>query len=410
MQDLSKLDRAIPRSGAISDPAGDVLMSRKGKVMTRGRGTVSFYAVGDIRIMKKKKPENVLERVALILREADITFAQLEGNLSEKECPQLGYASVRLAPRSSVTALTYAGIDVVSVAGNHSMDYGPEALLGSMAWLRQNGVQPVGAGRNLDDARKPVIFKKKGTSVAFLAYVSVVPWGHEASPRRPGPNPMRASTYYQQADWQPGTPPLIVTIPNPQDMAHMREDVQKARQKADYVIVSIHWGVHNLPVKLADYEPVVGHAAIDAGADMVLGHHAHILKAIELYKDKPILYCIGDFSVSTTYREGYEDYQYTVDKVYGREADPHYTFHSPIASPHQKKSVIVKALIKGRRLESLHLVPCLINSEGQPCPIDARRQKQMWKEWLDFLKESCQGIGCDTELVPEDGEVRVRLR
>ena len=377
--------------------------------MPSSSDTVSIYAAGDIRIMRKKDPEVVMERVAPILREGDITFAQLEGNLAERGSPQGGFANVMLAPRSSVNGLTHAGIDVVSVAGNHSGDYGPEALLECMEWLRQHNIQPVGAGRNLEEARRPVIFERNGTKVAFLAYVTVIPWGLEAGPKRPGPTPMRAATYYRQMDWQPGTPPQIVTIPEQEDLENLQEDVRKVRGQADYVIVSIHWGIHNLPVTLADYEPVVAHAAIDAGADMLLGHHAHILKAIELYKGKPIFYCLGDFSVATKYREGYEDYQYTVDKVFGRQADPNYAFHSPIASEHQKRTVIVKSVIRGNRLESLRLVPCHISPEGQPYPLDPRRDAELWKAWMDLVVDSCRGVGCDTEFIEEDGEVLVRL-
>ena len=83
--------------------------------MSSGESTVSLCAVGDIRIMRDKDPEKVLELVAPIIRNADITFAQLEGNLAEKGSPQGGYANVMMAPPSSVKGLTYAGIDVVSV-------------------------------------------------------------------------------------------------------------------------------------------------------------------------------------------------------------------------------------------------------------------------------------------------------
>ena len=149
-------------------------------------GKVSLCAVGDIRIMREETPEWVLEHVAPLMKQADITFAQLEGNLAERGCPQGGYANVMLAPRASVNALTYAGIDIVSVASNHSGDYGPEAMMESLDWLRKHNVEPVGAGGNAEEARKPVVFERNGAKVAFLAYVSVLPWGHDAGPKRPG--------------------------------------------------------------------------------------------------------------------------------------------------------------------------------------------------------------------------------
>ena len=377
--------------------------------MSNGESTVSLCAVGDIRIMRDKDPEKVLELVAPIMRNADITFAQLEGDLAEKGSPQGGYANVMMAPPSSVKGLTYAGIDVVSVAGNHSGDYRPEALLESMEWLRQNGVQPVGAGSNLKEAREPVIFEKKGTKVAFLAYVSVIPWGLEAGPKRPGPAPIRVSTYYRQMDWQPGTPPLVVTIPDPEDAENMKEDIRSVRERVDYIVVSIHWGIHNVPVELADYEPVVWpcgcrcwrrHGSRSPRARFE-GHRA--------IQRKAHFYCLGDFSVATKYREGYEDYQHTVDKLFGREADPACTFHSPISSEHQKKSIIVKWVIRGNKLRSLRLTPCHISPQVHPYPVDPVKERNLWDEWIGFVTASCRGVGCDTELNEDGDAVLVRL-
>ena len=118
---------------------------------------------------------------------------------------------------------------------------------------------------------------------------------------------MRASTFYEQVDWQPGTPPRIVTLANKDDLAAMVEDIKKVRPLVDVLIMSIHWGVHHVPAVIAMYQKEVGHAAIDAGVDIILGHHAHILKAVEVYKGKVIFYSIGNFVVPPLFdRSGFK--------------------------------------------------------------------------------------------------------
>ena len=108
---------------------------------------------------------------------------------------------------------------------------------------------------------------------------------------------MRAHTVYEAIEHdQPGTPVRIHTYPHREDLAAMCADIRAAKQQADVVAVSHHWGIHFVPYVLADYQPDVARAAIDAGADIVLGHHAHILKAVEIYKGKPIFYSLCNFA------------------------------------------------------------------------------------------------------------------
>lgn len=98
----------------------------------------------------------------------------------------------------------------------------------------------IGAGRNIAQARRPAVLERVGTKIAFLAYCSVAAPGSEAEENKPGCVPMRASTSYEQIDWQPGTPPRIVTWADKDDLAAMAEDIRRARGQADVVVVSIH--------------------------------------------------------------------------------------------------------------------------------------------------------------------------
>jgi poly-gamma-glutamate synthesis protein (capsule biosynthesis protein) len=107
---------------------------------------------------------------------------------------------------------------------------------------------------------------------------------------------------------QPGSPPRIVTLTDPDDLAALVADVGAARDEADVVVVTPHWGLHFTPGAIADYESEVGRAAIDAGADIILGHHQHILKPIQVYKGKVIFHGMGNFAVDVDMRD-YRDSQ-----------------------------------------------------------------------------------------------------
>jgi poly-gamma-glutamate capsule biosynthesis protein CapA/YwtB (metallophosphatase superfamily) len=111
--------------------------------------------------------------------------------------------------------------------------------------------------------------------------------GYEAGPNKPGAVP---------ADRLPaGTAPKILTFADREDLRALIEDIKAAKAKADFLAVSLHWGVHLVKGVLADYEAEVARAAIDVGAHAVLGHGPHVLKAIEIYRGKPIFYSLGNF-------------------------------------------------------------------------------------------------------------------
>src|SRR6185295_9986537 len=128
---------------------------------------------------------------------------------------------------------------------------------------------------------------------------SVLPDEYEAREEKPGCNPIKVATYYEAQEYQAGTPPKIVTVPCEEEVAAMEEDIRRAKAQADVVVVSMHWGIHHVPGMLADYQFTVGHRAIDAGADLILGTHAHLVKGIEIYKGKAIFFSMGNFAEET---------------------------------------------------------------------------------------------------------------
>jgi poly-gamma-glutamate capsule biosynthesis protein CapA/YwtB (metallophosphatase superfamily) len=263
---------------------------------------VTLAAVGDV-ALRVTRPETQLAGLAPALRAADITFGQLETPLTNAGTRQLfpGFrgasGDVDRDPDAGAAVLAEAGFTVMSFAGNHTMDRSAPAMLATVAAAEARGVRIVGAGENLAAARAPAVVTAGGLRTGFLAYCSVLPRGFEATAARPGVAPLRARTFYEQVDWQAGTSPRIVTLADDADLAALADDVRRLRERADVVIVSVHWGIHFEPGTIAGYQYQAAHAAIDAGADAVLGHHAHVIKGIEFYRGKPVCYSLGNVTL-----------------------------------------------------------------------------------------------------------------
>src|SRR5436305_6367854 len=211
---------------------------------------------------------------------ADIRFAQVERVYSTHGAlqPHSGGGHSRLPP-AMASVFTDCGFNVVSVASNHAMDWGEDALLDTIELLRGMGIQTVGGGRNLAEARRPAILECNGLRVAVLASCSILREGYAAGPDKPGVAPLRAHTYYERFDYQPGVPPQVVTIPYEEDLAGLIADMTAAKAACDRVVLSLHWGLHFIPRVIADYQKTVAHAAFDAGADLIRGHPAHLPNA-----------------------------------------------------------------------------------------------------------------------------------
>lgn len=314
------------------------------------------------------------------LAAGDIRFAQCERIYSDRGAQQVhGSAHTRIKPHLA-SIFSDCGFDVVSVASNHAMDFGEDALMDSIDHLRQRGIQTVGAGRNLQQARTPAIIERHGIKVAFLAYCSVLQEGYAAGPHKGGIAPLRAYTYYRPTEYQTGLPPKVVTIPYEEDMDGMIEDIESAKKLADSVIVSLHWGVHFIPRVIADYQPTVAKAALRAGADLILGHHAHAPKAINVINGKTCFYSLSNFIMSvpplTPERAA------AFGKKYGVVMDPDYPklWYGADA----KRSMIAKAVISKQGVRKVSFLPVLIDKQLRPEVL--RNGDPRFKEAVDFME------------------------
>jgi poly-gamma-glutamate synthesis protein (capsule biosynthesis protein) len=211
-----------------------------------------------------------------LLRTADIAMVNLESPVTTRGTPAVKPYIFRMHPRF-LSALADAGIDVVNIANNHIMDYGVDGLLDTFLYLDSAGVHRVGAGRTSAEAHRPVLLKVRGIRVAFLGYYG----GGEA----------RGAGVFS---------PGVARRYPPQ----MAADIRSLRDSVDLIVVNLHWGTE----KAAFPDPSqqgVARGLIDAGADLVIGHHPHVLQGIERYAGGVIAYSLGNFIFGGNSRHTY---------------------------------------------------------------------------------------------------------
>lgn len=260
---------------------------------------LSLALTGDVLPLWVKNPLRD-EGVRAILQRADIAFCNLEGPLSTRGTPApikfrrtAGGRQVQRhkewifgATAAEAATLKNAGYDVVSLANNHSMDYGASGLADTWKALAENGIVSAGSGANLSQARRGVRVDKNGWRVRFLAYV--------ADETLPG------TTGFAAADETPG----VVFVrsenkaPTPETLAQIKADIGAARRDSDAIVVSLHWG-QELRRAPDDWQKSLAHAAVEAGATLVVGHHGHRLQGVEIYRGRPIFYSLGNFVFHT---------------------------------------------------------------------------------------------------------------
>lgn len=307
------------------------------------------------------------ELVRPILATADLRFANVERLYSTRGTAQVHLSSShsRVKPELS-SVVTDCGFDVIGLASNHSMDWGPDALVDTIDLFEGKGITTIGAGKTIAEARRPRVVERNGVRIAFLAYCSVLFEGYAAGSDRVGIAPLRAQTYYEAFDYQAGVPPRVVTIPYADDLADAVADIREAKTMADCVVVSFHWGIHYVPRLIADYQRTVAHAVIDAGADLILGHHAHVPKAIEVYKGKVCFYSLGNF-IMTLERSPSSMAQFKERfGPLGVNVDPDPAYKRLAYSADGKRSLIAKAAFSKNGVGEVSFMPAIINRDLRP--------------------------------------------
>lgn len=263
----------------------------------------TLYLLGDINLKGVEDASGLFKHVRHTLQSADLVFANLECclyDLPESAQERRGFYT---SPRHA-SVLREAGVQAVGNANN--VNIGHEAVMSSLAALHAAGLPSVGAGANADAARAPLIQVRDGVRYGFLQRTAVYwPDNHEATSHHAGVAIIKGNTAYrpqlesQAARTRPGVPPEILTWACPQSLAQYEADIAALRGQVDVLVASLHWGYRR---EVLQYQREYAHAAINAGADIVLGHGPHVILPVELHHGKPILYGSGNFSFQVAHK------------------------------------------------------------------------------------------------------------
>lgn len=251
------------------------------------KSEVTICFTGDIlldRGVKREIEKNSYDYPYLLVRDlmkkSDIVYGNLECPLINESTPVLKRRDlVFKGDLSNAKALKNAGYTILNLANNHTMDYGHEGLLSTLNVLKKESIKTIGAGYKKEDAYKPVYIYKNGIKTGFLSYSIFPPEGYIYSNSKPD----------------------IARFEN-----WVNNDIKKVKKKCDFLVLTFHWG-KEFAFFSSELQKEFAHNAIDSGCDVVVGHHPHVLQEIEIYKDKPIFYSIGNFVFDNQIPQGTDE-------------------------------------------------------------------------------------------------------
>ena len=269
---------ATPRTTAPTPTASvTAIPTREPKPEPEPKGRLLIHGTGDVNLDPSYIPDLAANGYGYawsgldgLFRRDDLTVVNLECAISTRGSPLAKEFTFR-GPPESLPPMAEAGVEVANLGNNHAYDYGPEALLDSRKHLRQAGIAPVGAGKDQDQALRPALLELEGWRVAVVGLDMVV-----------DPYPEALAT-----EDKPGTSAG-------HDTGLMLAAIRRAERRADIVVVTIHWGTE-LDTQPRPEQVELGHRFVEAGADVIFGHHAHRLQPMDVYHGRPIFWGLGNF-------------------------------------------------------------------------------------------------------------------
>lgn len=321
---------------------------------------VSVVIVGDIMfdsgiaqlIEKEGSSLAPFAGVLPIIRDADITFGTFEGVITTRGEPIANKSVVLRSKRATARSLANAGFDIISLATSHVLDYGDEGFLDTLEVLSWYGIKYVGAGIDLQEARKAIVLDAKDTKVGFLGYHRGSQFDRLffASENKLGP----ALPIYEE----------------------LEQDLIKAKSESDIVIVSMNWGPRVKDDTIGDRQKLYAKRLIDAGADIVIGQRVNTLQGVEIYNGKPIFYSLGDF-------------------LYGN-----YASRAPYG-------YVLRLIIFEKKLSKVEIIPISLSNTKTGSYLPEVISDQQAQEAILFLQKLSEEFG--TEFQIEDGIGIIKL-
>ena len=306
--------------------------------------TIKLAAIGDIalthdydRILLNKDAYYPFEKVRDILKSNDIVFGNLEAPVSLRGEIYPLKCSLRTNP-DYLVALKDAGFNLLSLANNHILDYGETAFFDTLDTLTGCGIKWFGAGKNLEDARKPAVLNINDIRIGFLGYCDVV----------------IDSPFYASKDKR-GIVPL--------NLEYVRQDIFRLRGQVDCIAISIHWGHENWGYPSPE-QIRMAHEIIDYGADVIFGHHPHVLHGIEKYRRGIIAYSLGNFIFSDILWD------------WTNKAGDKVACTVKMTEKNRETGILLME-VNRQGVSSHDFIPCHISKNLQPVPVKDARSRSM---------------------------------
>ena len=376
--------------------------------------TQALLGVGDVYLYAASPAEPLFEKTKPVLESAAIALGHIKCMFTSRGVntfADMGLAQVGErfempgADPKNIAALDYAGFDVMTLANCHCWDAGDPGIEDTIAGLEHYNIAHCGVGMNIDQARRPAIVERDGVRYGFLGYNCTGPKGSWALPQKAGCAYLHILAAYEMDLPIIGGYPTTYTFAEPGKLKAMQEDIKKLRSLCDVLVVYLSKGIGFLPVKIAMYEQQVSYAAIDAGADLILASHAHILKGIEQYNGKWIFHGLGNFVISTE-----------ASTVQGESQDRKFVaahggpfFFEPGGketlfpySPEQELTVIAKCTVKDGKIDRVGYLPCIAGDNSAP---EIVKNDGKGRQVFEYMENITRGAELNAKFKWEGDEV-----
>lgn len=365
-----------------------------------GRGAISIVLAGDL-VLDEPDGAWWLSGIAPALQGADLAVGHLEVPHTHRGAELQGDVPAPGAPPENLAAIAQAGFALLSLAGNHIADCGAEGIADTTAGLDTLGVAHCGADLTLEAARRPAIVARDGWRIALLSYNCVGPEASWATADRAGCAYLPIAT----ADGAPIAPAANLAVLTQAALDILRHDIAEVRAQADIVLVALHKGIVHTPARLAPYERALSHAAVEAGADVVIGHHAHIVRGIEFHHGKPIFHGLGNGCVVTSALSPAQDHPARAawaerrKAMFGFEPDPAYTlapFH-----PEAVNAFLGTVAVDDAGTIRAGIIPVDVEAPGRPVLAEPARAIEI----RDYVVRITETAGLPSIEIAHDGRV-----
>ena len=376
--------------------------------------SLTLAATGDI-LIHRPEPNSALAALEPAFATADVTFGNFEGVLTDRHDALPGRGSGTIAATANASGLR--AFHVLSLANNHSLDAGYGGLDDTLAALRAMGAKTVGAGRTPAEAWEPAVIDVAGHTVAFVAAASVFRVGYEAKGQRGGIAALAAVDHYAPrfpAAYVPGVPPQIISVASKDDWRRLEIAIETARQRAEFIVVSMHWGDHTRPYVVTDFERDTAKRLSELGVDLVLGHHQHRLRGVEFYGKMPVFFGLGHVVFDqpravAELRSNGADWLHLSESQLERRFGRYGHFPRPSGFMFDElarwSAIAIVELVSGAQAQ-VGYIPVHIDEVGTPRPV--RRGSERWNDFLAVMA-GCIRDGYLTSAVIDEGRTYAGL-